>query len=78
MILWRKEKVGASKKEGHVIYRRFHRTPTLQRNMRKNMKIPRNKEKLEQPIEPSLNPLEGVKKKEWKEVVMKNTVCEKL
>ena len=26
----------------------------------------------------SLNPLEAVKKKEWKEVVMKNNVCEKL
>jgi hypothetical protein len=46
--------------------------------MRKNMKIPRNKEKSEQPIEPSLNPLEVVKQKEWKEVVMKNNVCEKL
>jgi hypothetical protein len=27
-------------------------TPTLKRNMRKNMKIPRKKEKLEQSIEP--------------------------
>jgi hypothetical protein len=78
MFLWKKEKVGASRKEGHVIYRIFHRTPTLKRNMRKNMKIPRNKEKSKQPIEPSLNPLEAVKQKGWKEVVMKNNVCEKL
>ena len=42
------------------------------------MKIPRNKKNLEQPIEQSLNPLEEVKQKEWKEVVMKNNVCEKL
>jgi hypothetical protein len=41
--------------------------------MRKNMKIPRKKEKS---IEPRLNPLEAVKHKEWKEVVMKNNVCE--
>jgi hypothetical protein len=58
--------------------------------MRKNMKIPRKKEKSEQPVEPViilriirlpsmfLNPLEAVKQKEWKEVVMKNNVCEKL
>ena len=26
----------------------------------------------------SLNPLEAVKQKEWKEAVMKNNVCEKL
>jgi hypothetical protein len=37
------------------------------------MNIPRNKEKS---IEPSLNPLEEVKQMEWKEVVMKNNVCE--
>jgi hypothetical protein len=61
MFLWQKEKFGPFKKEGHVIYRIFHRTPTLKRNMRKNMKIPRNKEKLQKPIEPSLNPLEAVK-----------------
>jgi hypothetical protein len=46
--------------------------------MRKSIKIPRKKEKSEQPFEPSLNPLEAIKQKEWKEAVMKNNVCEKL